>query len=110
MFREAGVKLRGWLAEAPHLGRALMLVWRAAPRLPVWWSLLLFVQALLPVVVVFLTKVLVDDIAAAARAPGGWDQAQRPLLLAAALAGLLVLSEVLQAAGRWLRTAQTRRI
>jgi ATP-binding cassette subfamily B protein len=106
MFREAGVKLRGWLAEAPHLGRALMLVWRAAPRLTVWWSLLLFVQALLPVVVVFLTKVLVDDIAAAARAPGGWDQAQRPLLLAAALAGVLVLSEVLQAAGRWLRTAQ----
>ncbi|MBZ5588732.1 MAG: ABC transporter ATP-binding protein/permease [Acidobacteriia bacterium] len=100
------MKLRTWLTEAPHLGRALRLVWRAAPRLTAWWSLLLVVQALLPVLVVFLTKMLVDDVAGAVRGPGGWEQAQRPLLLAAALAGVLVLSEVLQAAARWLRAAQ----
>jgi ATP-binding cassette subfamily B protein len=104
--REAWVRLRRWVAEAPHLGRALRLVWRAAPGLTAWWGVLLLVQALLPVALVYLTKLLVDDLATVVRGGGGLAQVQRPLLLAAALAGVLVLTEVLQAVGRWLRAAQ----
>ena len=104
--REAWVRLQRAVAEAPHLGRALRLVWRAAPGLTAWWGALLLVQALLPVALVYLTKLLVDDLTAVVRGGAGLAQAQRPLLLAAALAGVLVLTEALHAAGRWLRAAQ----
>ena len=101
------MKLRRWLAEAPHLGTALRLVWRAAPRLTAAWAALLAVQGLLPVAIVYLTRALVDSLVAAVRAGEGAAGAGRTLLLAGLMAGALVATELLRAAVRWVRAAQS---
>ena len=100
-------KARRGLEQLPHLWRALGLVWAAAPRLTLAWGVLTVVLGLLPVASVFLTRALVDSLVGALGAGAGWERARGPLLLAAAAAGVLLLTEVLQALSRWLQTAQS---
>jgi ATP-binding cassette subfamily B protein len=100
-------KARKGLAQLPHLWRALALVWSAAPRLTAVWGALTLLLGLLPVASVFLTRALVDALVATMGAGAGWERARGPLLLAGAAAGVLVLTEVLQALSRWVQTAQS---
>jgi ATP-binding cassette subfamily B protein len=66
---------------------------------------LLVVQGLLPVAVVYLARLLVDGLVAAAAAGGGWPSARPVLAPAAALAGVLLLAELLRGAAGWARAA-----
>ncbi len=100
-------KARKGLAQLPYLWRALALVWSAAPRLTLVWAVLTVVLGLLPVASVFLTRALVDSLVASIGAGHGWEKARGPVLLAAAAAGVLLLTEVLQALSRWVQTAQS---
>lgn len=93
-------------AQLPYLPRALSLVRQAAGWLTILWILLLLLQGLLPVASVYLTKTLVNGVAAMIGA-GGWT-AMRPLLPAAvAMVLVLIGIEFCQSIGKWLRTAQS---
>jgi ATP-binding cassette subfamily B protein len=100
------VRARKAVAQLPLLARALRLVWRAAPRPTATWAGLILLQGLLPVALVFITRAAVDAVAGALGAGSGWGSARGPVLLVGALAGLLLLAEVAQAAARWVRTVQ----
>ena len=100
-------KARKGVAQLPHLARALALVWAAAPRLTLSWGLLSVLLGLLPVASVFLTRALVDSLVATMGTGAGWERARTPVLLAGAVAGVLVLTELLQALARWVETAQS---
>jgi len=93
-------------AQLPYLPRALNLVWNAARGWTTAWIVLLVIQGVLPVAMVTLTKVLVDSLVAAVDAGGAWDAVRGPLLLALLMAGLLLLTELLRALTRFVRTAQ----
>ena len=74
------------------------------------WLALLLTQGLLPVAVVYLTRTLVNGIAAMIGAGGGWA-AMLPLLPAGiAMALVLTGIEVCQSIGRWVRTAQAEQV
>jgi ATP-binding cassette, subfamily B, bacterial len=92
--------------QLPYLPRALNLVWTSARSWTTAWIALLFVQGLLPAAVVTLTKILVDSLVAAIDAGGAWEVIRDPLLLALLMAGLLLLTELLRALTRYVRTAQ----
>ena len=92
--------------QLPYIPRALQLVWDAARWWTMAWLVLLVVQGLLPVALVYLTRVLVDRLAATAGAGASWDQVQSVLSPAGIMAGLLLLGELMRAATRWVRTAQ----
>ena len=92
--------------QLPHLPRALNLVWTAARWRTVVWLLLLLVQGILPVALVFLTRVLVDRLTAVAGTGGSWVEIRGALAPALLMAVLLLLGEVLRAATRWVRTIQ----
>ncbi len=85
------------------LPRALGLVWEAARGWTAAWAVLLLIQGVLPVALVWLTKILVDSVVAAV---GGHGSLRRPVELAAVAAVLMLLSAVLRALTRWVRTAQ----
>lgn len=98
---------KAW-AHLAYVPRALGLVWRAAPRHMVAWAALLIVQGLLPVATVWVTRVLVNALAAAI------GQGESALTMALALwagllAALLVGQELLRGAIEWVRTAQAER-
>jgi ATP-binding cassette subfamily B protein len=97
-------------AESPHLLRALELVWRASgPLAPVWLGLLV-VQGILPAALVYLTRPLVDSLTALVGAGADWAVLRPFLMLAGLLAGLLLLTQVLDSVGDWVRQAQSERV
>jgi ATP-binding cassette subfamily B protein len=105
-----GNRLRKVIAQLPHLSRALRLVWAAGRGWTAAWVALLFVQGLLPVALVYLTRDLVNGLVAGMGAGDGWSRAGTPLFLLAALAALLLLAEALRSFTGWIRTAQSERV
>jgi ATP-binding cassette, subfamily B, bacterial len=99
-------KLRQAVAQMPFLGRALGLVWAAAPGWTVAAAALLLVQGLLPVAGVYLVRALVDGLVAALAAGGAWSSVQPVLGVAGLLAGVMVLTQALGSVSGWVRTAQ----
>jgi ATP-binding cassette, subfamily B, bacterial len=99
-------KLRKALAQAPHLPRALRLVWQAARAWMVAWITLLIFQGLLPAAAVYLTKLIVDGLVTTLRAGSPWAEVRSVLILVAALGSLLVMMQVVSSAIGWVRTVQ----
>ena len=91
-------------AALPYLSRTIQLIWRAAPQWSVVWILLLLLQGFLPVTIVYLTRPLVNGIAAAVARGGGWGAILWPAIL---MAAVLILSELLRGATQWVRTIQS---
>ena len=99
-------KVRGAAAQLPYLPRTLGLVWAAGRRWTVAWAALLAAQGVLPVVNVYLVKLLVDRLTPAAVA-GGTPPALRPLLvLAALIAATVFLAEAVRSLVGWVRATQ----
>ena len=97
-------------SQLPYLPKAFGLVYRAAGGLTIVWLVLLLIQGLLPVAMVYLTKILVDGVAAMIHAGGGWQTLMALLPAITAMACVLVGIEVMQSVNRWLRTAQSERV
>src|SRR5437764_10453606 len=89
-------KLWKVIVQAAYLPRTFALVWRAAHAWTTAWLCLLLVQGILPVAVVYLTRPLVDAIVTAANSHGDPARVRYALLLAAAMACVLLLIEVLR--------------
>ncbi len=93
--------------QLPYLPRTLGIVWTAARAWIILWAVLLVVQGLLPVALVYLTRALVDQIAAAlnnSRSPIDWSPI---LVLVGAFAAVVLLGEVLSSVASWVRSAQS---
>lgn len=90
----------------PLLPRALRLVWAACPRWTTAWAALLVVQGLLPATTVYLTRALVDNLAALVSAGGQGDALRSTVLLAVLMGTVLVLTQALRSLSAWVRTAQ----
>ena len=92
---------------ALHLGRALRLVWEAAAGWTVASAILVLFQAGLPVLALYLIKLVIDAVSAAATAPPGEGDV-RAVFLVLALAGVLTLAGMaLRGLATWVREAQS---
>ena len=90
-----------------YLVRVYRLIWAAAGRLTLAWAILLVVQGLLPVGLVYLTKPLVDGVQAAVGSGASWAAVQPVLLVAVAIGGILLLTELIKVALEWISAAQS---
>jgi ATP-binding cassette, subfamily B, bacterial len=91
----------------PHLLRAFRLLWSAAKKWTAAWAGLLLVQGLLPVAVVYLTRLLVDALARAIGKGVSFSNFQPVLVYGGLMAAVLVLTELVQVFSEWIRTAQS---
>jgi ATP-binding cassette, subfamily B, bacterial len=107
-FRTRFDALSAQLRYLPRTGR---LIWEATRGWSVAWVSILVLLGLSPLATVTLTKRLVDSIVAATRTGGAtWTTLRPALLFALLLALITVLSELLQGALEWVRTAQSELI
>ena len=108
----------GWLksrlgkatAQLPHLWRALRLIWEAAPRSTALWAVLLLMQAPLPAVTVWLTRLLIDRLTALAGVGPEWPTIRATLGLGVLVAALFLVNELIRVAANWVRGAQSERV
>jgi ATP-binding cassette subfamily B protein len=102
-------KLGRFAAQLRLIPRTVALVWQAAGGWLVAWTALLILQGILPVVVVYLTRALVNRLASwvTQSSPADFGYAL-PVLLG--LVGVLILSELLSSAAGYVRTIQAERL
>ena len=100
--------LRAALRSARQLPRAWRIVWSASRGWTVAWIALLIALGLLPVTLVYLTRDLVDGVAAAVRAGGPFDLARAlpTLYPAIAIGAVLLVTELLKGVAGWVRDMQ----
>jgi ATP-binding cassette, subfamily B, bacterial len=99
-------KLQDFATRLSYLPRTVRLIWTAAQGWTLAWGILLVFQGLLPAATVYLTRLLVDSLVLAMGARGSWEGVQPTLFLALLLAGVMVMTELLQSASRLIRSAQ----
>ena len=93
-------------AKASYVGMALRLIWSAASKWTALWFLLLALQGLLPAALVYLTKWVVDSVAAIVGAGATLESMGGVILPAALMASVMVLQRVLGGVNQWVSTAQ----
>jgi ATP-binding cassette subfamily B protein len=106
MSRSTLQRLKTAMANLASLPRALRLVWTAVPGWTAAGLGLIFIQGLIPVALVYLTKVAVDRLVEAIRLGGGGASLGRLMVPGAIIGGLLLFNELLTSLSRWVRAAQ----
>ncbi len=101
-------KLLGAASQLRYLPRTFALVRAAAGRWSVLWLCLLVVQGVLPAAVVYLTRPLVDGIAAVVRSKGEESSLATTLMLAAVMGAILLIGEVLRSLADAVRMVQAK--
>ena len=99
-------KLRSLALQLSYFPQTLRLIWSAARKWTAVWAIVLLVQGLLPAALVYLTRLLVDRLVEAVGSGTSWANVESVLFPAASMAGVLVLMELMQSLGSWVRTAQ----
>ncbi|GAX44205.1 ABC transporter-related protein [Tolypothrix sp. NIES-4075] len=100
-------KLRSANTILSHLVNTFSLVWAASRYWTVAWMALLLLQGMLPAASVYLTRLLVNSLVAVVGAGISWASIQTVLIPVALMAGVLLLTEFMQGASEWIRTAQS---
>lgn len=101
------VRLGSAIAQLSYLPQTLRLVWSASRYWTLAWIVLLVIQGLLPVATVYLTRLGVNSLVAVAGTGSSWESIQPILIPVVLMAGVLLLTEFLQSAIEWSRTAQS---
>jgi ATP-binding cassette subfamily B protein len=101
-------KLREFLGRLAYVPATLRLVREAAGHLFGWWIVTLVIQGLLPVATIYLTRALVDRLAAVVAGPAGQGGASiaAVMLLGGGLAAVLFSAEGVRAWADYLRSLQ----
>jgi ATP-binding cassette subfamily B protein len=99
-------KLSKILRQLPWLPRGLALAWEASRPWTIAWLGLLVVEGLVPVGLVYLTKLVVDALVAALKNGPAWPNARGVFITIGLLAAITLLSEVVRAAISWVRAVQ----
>lgn len=110
VFNKIGSRVIDSLWSLKYLPRTLALVWAASPRLTVAWSFILFLEGLLPVATIYLTKYLVDDLVRVAGSGTIWTNVSPTIFLLFLLVCSLILADLLQNLESWVRVAQAESI
>jgi len=98
------------LSRLHHGLRALRLVWEAAPGQTAAWAALLLVQGLVPGAIVYVTKWVVDAVAAAVGGGVGPGEVASVVQPAAVMAGLLLVERLAGGLSGYLQASQGERV
>ena len=90
-----------------YLPRTLQLIWTAAPALTASWAGVLVLQGLLPVISVYLIKLVVDGLVKVVNSPGNWQLMVPVITLIVFTVVVMLLSDLLDSLGELIRTAQS---
>ncbi len=86
--------------------RSLRLIWAASPYYTTAWAILLLFQGLIPGLLVYLTKLVVDALLVALNNRDDWSQIRPAVFLILTFASVTLLSEILQSLMEMVRAAQ----
>ena len=99
-------KLSQIAAQLAYAPQTLRIIWGAARSWTLAWFALLFIEGALPAALVYLSRSLIDNLAAAIGRGWSWENIQPAALPAVLMAGVFLVQELAQAVSGWVRVAQ----
>jgi ATP-binding cassette, subfamily B, bacterial len=96
-------QVRTQLHILPKIAR---LLWQSAKGWTIVWGVALLIAGILPVLVLRLTKAMIDDLSVLVRSPLSWQSARPVLLIGALIGAATLLTELLQGIVEWLQAMQ----
>ena len=106
----AGNRLRTQMNQALHLLPAFKLVWQSSPKWMIARAVTLLLQGVLPLVSLFLLKLIIDQIAVSTAAADKAIAFQQALVLLLLLGGVMLFSSAVASIAELVNTAQTQRV
>ncbi len=106
----AGKRLKTQMTQALHLLPAFKLVWQSSPRWMIARAIALLLQGVLPLVSLFLLKLIIDQVALSAAVTDKAAAFQHALLLLLLLGGVMLFSSAVASIAELVNTAQTQRV
>ena len=94
----------------PKIKRALTFVWDSAPILTTITVILIIIQGLLPLGLLYLTKLVVDTVANSINASDKQAAFSQIILLLAFVGGITIVSRISQSLSQLVSTLQTQRV
>lgn len=102
--------LKDQLNRLGGLRRALTYVWESSPSLTVVSAFVLLIQGLLPVLSLYMMKLMLDAVSNALANPGDQDAASKVLVIIAIAAGVYLFSYIFQILGGLITSIQGRKV
>lgn len=87
--------------------RSFALLWKSSPIHTIIWATLLVIQGILPGIIVYLTKLVVDSLSAAVNSQGDWTKISTSLTYIGFIVGTMLLSEIIQSLLEMVRADQS---
>ncbi|HEY9827198.1 MAG TPA: ABC transporter ATP-binding protein, partial [Stenomitos sp.] len=106
----AGRKLQAKLVQSFHLLPALRLVWQSSPRWTVARGFVLILQGILPLISLFLLKLIIDQIAVSLSAVDKNAAFHQALILLIMLGCVMLLNSAFSSLSELVSAAQAQRV
>ncbi len=110
LFNTVCTRLQHLRTQLQYLPWSTRLVWQAARRWTLLWAGLLLVQSLLPVTTIYLTRSVVDHLVPQLGQATSFSDMTPALIRVALLAGVMVLTQIVNSLASWVRTCQANRV
>ncbi len=98
--------LQSFKEQAANYKRSFKLVWAASPFHTTAWSILLVIDGILPGLLIYLTKLVVDSLVIAVGSQNDWEKVRPAVFYVVAVAVVMLLSDIIQSLLEMVRTAQ----
>ena len=98
--------LAAFREQTKNWKRSFNLIWTASPFYTTSWAVLLIIQGILPGLLVYLTKLLVDSLVIAVNSKGSWEKIRPAVFFIVVTAIVTLLTDVFQSLLEIVRTAQ----
>ena len=87
--------------------RSFLLLWKSSPKHTTFWAILLIIQGVLPGIIVYLTKLVVDSLSGAVKSQGDWSAVRTSLFYIGLIVGIMLLTEIIQSLLEMVRADQS---
>lgn len=86
--------------------RSFKLIWSSSPFYTISWASLLLIQGILPGLLVYLTKLVVDSLVIALDSGGDWEKVRPAVIYIVAIASVMLLIDITKSLLEIVRVAQ----
>lgn len=87
--------------------RSFALLWNSSPIHTTFWAIFLIIQGIIPGIIVYLTKLVVDSLSLAVNSQGEWNSIRTSLTYIGIIVGTMLLSEIIQSLLEMVRADQS---
>ena len=103
-------KLKFGISQISYIPKILKIVWISTRGWTLAWLILILIQGLLPAILIYFIRSLVNSLVKTIENEGNWENLQVTVYIGLAMVGLMVLMEFVKECTTWIKRLQTEHL